>query len=60
MLPESLVSHLVDQYQLTTKDAKTIVKLDDGQRLDYLESTLAFMSQEPETQKVFGLLASNW
>jgi aspartyl-tRNA(Asn)/glutamyl-tRNA(Gln) amidotransferase subunit B len=35
MLPDALVAELVQEHGLTTKDAKTLVALDGGDRLDY-------------------------
>ncbi|KAL8951395.1 MAG: hypothetical protein Q9222_002616 [Ikaeria aurantiellina] len=36
-LPDRTIAELVQHHGLTTKDAKTLVELDDGRRLDYFD-----------------------
>lgn len=40
MLPDQSIKELVDVVGLTTKDAKTLVSLDSGERLDYYDEVL--------------------
>ena len=58
--PEQQVSHLLDDYGLTIKDAKIMVFLDGGLRLDYLKMVLEKMTKDPKRRNSFGLLVSNW
>ena len=39
-LPDDSISELVRVYGLTLKDAKTLVEIDDGARLDYYDEVL--------------------
>lgn len=40
MLPDDSIDYLVNHLNLTLKDAKTLVTLDDGARLDYFDEIL--------------------
>ena len=40
MLPDESIKELVDVVGLTVKDAKTLVSLDGGERLDYYDEVL--------------------
>ncbi|CAO2654498.1 Nn.00g112310.m01.CDS01 [Neocucurbitaria sp. VM-36] len=66
LLPDSSVDVLVHDYGLTTKDALTLLSLDDGDRLDYLMQVVETLSQdtlqhEPNVPKsTLGKLAGNW
>lgn len=40
MLPDQSIKELVDVVGLTIKDAKTLVSLDNGERLDYYDEVL--------------------
>ena len=40
MLPDDSIANLVNDLELTLKDAKTLVALDNGARLDYFDSIL--------------------
>ncbi|MCJ1286150.1 hypothetical protein MMC26_005495, partial [Xylographa opegraphella] len=63
-LPDEQVRNLVDQMRISLKDAKTLVALDDGERLDYLLDLIVFLrqggnascAQDPE----LGKTAANW
>lgn len=41
ILPDESIRELVDHLEITLKDAKTIVALDDGERLDYFHEVTA-------------------
>ncbi|KAL8748386.1 MAG: hypothetical protein Q9184_007343 [Pyrenodesmia sp. 2 TL-2023] len=48
-LPDQIIAELVGEHGLTIKDAKTLVELDDGERLDYFDlvcEELAVFSHE--------------
>ena len=64
MLPDKTVAVLMDKYGLSVKDAKTLVVLDDGDRLEYYMDVVALLrtaldSSHPEYGKV-GKAAGNW
>lgn len=65
-LPDRTVERVVEDFGVSMKDAKTLVLLDDGERLEYCASTIALVTQSlgPEAQglqreKVTKLVA-NW
>lgn len=64
-LPDDLVAMLLaDPYGLTMKDAKTLISLDDGERLDYYMEVVALLidrlgNEEALSMKA-GKTASNW
>ncbi|SMR56273.1 unnamed protein product [Zymoseptoria tritici ST99CH_1A5] len=61
-LPDSTVSRLQQDYGLTSKDARTLVSLDDGDRLEFLEETVALIqhsSADIDPSKV-SRAAANW
>lgn len=69
-LPDATAVRVQTKYGLSAKDAKTLVILDDGDRLDFFEETVALLtenaSQFPEfvasgdvTEKI-GRTAGNW
>lgn len=60
MLPQEQIQFLVEKHKLSNKDAKTMVSLDGGRRLDYLEEVLSVIMGTGRTEEDFGLLASNW
>lgn len=41
ILPDESIQELVSNLEITLKDAKTIVALDDGERLDYFHNVMA-------------------
>lgn len=49
-LPDTIISELVHECGLTPKDAKTIVVLDDGQRLDYFDDICKEMSLQLDAE----------
>lgn len=59
-LPDETVKRVSEEYGLSVKDAKTIVSLDNGDRLEFMEETvslLAELHQEPlKVEKTVG----NW
>ena len=40
-LPDTSIKELVDDFKLTLKDAKTLISIDDGKRLEYFDNVLA-------------------
>lgn len=65
-LAEETVERVVKEYGLSEKDAKTVVGLDDGERLEFMEETVEvltkmMMMQDPE-QSVhpLGKVVGNW
>lgn len=49
-LPDTSIKQLVDDFDLTMKDAKTLVALEDGERLSYFDKVLRMLVkflQEP-------------
>lgn len=66
MLSDDCVNILIDSnsYGLTSKDASTLLLLDDGYRLDYyfdvVEHLRAIFSTEPEILARVGKIAGNW
>ncbi|KAK4614901.1 Glutamyl-tRNA(Gln) amidotransferase subunit B, mitochondrial [Fulvia fulva] len=64
-LPDETVERVQKTYGLSEKDAKTIVALDDGDRLDFLEETVELVmrrlgTQDHEGELKYGKLAGNW
>lgn len=59
-LPEETVKRVVADYGMSVKDAKTIVSLDGGDRLEFMEETVALLyaldSTLPKVEKTVG----NW
>lgn len=43
-LPDALINDLVEKSGLSEKDARTLVLLDDGDRLDYFDEVRAALS----------------
>lgn len=67
MLPEAFLSHLVNEYGVSVKDAKTLLALNDGSTgsggvVGYLKSIVAtLLSRFPDSsQKETGKLVANW
>lgn len=66
MLPDETAETLVEDpgYGLTMKDAKTLVTLDDGDRLDYYLDVVQILRQHmPEdlqSSSKIGKVAANW
>jgi aspartyl-tRNA(Asn)/glutamyl-tRNA(Gln) amidotransferase subunit B len=62
-LPDTMIEALTEQDGLSTKDANTILSLDDGGRLDYfydVVSQLRTTDVSQENQAHLGRVASNW
>ena len=68
-LPDDSVQMLFDKYQLTTKDSKTLVDLDDGNRLDYFLDVVPLIQQNLQQAprsgpamppSTIGKAAANW
>ncbi|KAJ4303394.1 hypothetical protein N0V90_002287 [Kalmusia sp. IMI 367209] len=65
-LSDETLSTLVDSstYNLTTKDANTLILLDDGNRLDFyfdvVEHLQATFFEQPEIMARLGKVAGNW
>ena len=60
MLPQEQIRYLTEEHSITVKDARTLVLLDDGQRLDYLEDILSRMARDAGPRSGRGLFISNW
>ena len=64
-LPDQLLSELLKgPYELTPKDARTLMELDDGARLTYYKEVLSFLSlKTPDVKpqkRHLGRLVGNW
>lgn len=60
-LPDITVQRTVDDYGMSLKDAKTLVLLDDGERLEFMEQTVALMTESLDDKKQkLGKMAGNW
>lgn len=70
-LPDENIQDLVQHHDLTIKDAKTLVDLDDGERLDYFDAVceeyylLRFHSKESNemeqsTKRKSSVMIANW
>jgi aspartyl-tRNA(Asn)/glutamyl-tRNA(Gln) amidotransferase subunit B len=46
VLPDQLLEFLTADYGLTEKDARTLISLDDGERLEYYLETVDIVSKE--------------
>ena len=68
-LPDETVSRAMQDFDLSLKDAKTLVTLDDGERLEYCAKVVAIMHRSRDTtadtdhtssQGKTGKLVANW
>lgn len=62
-LPDTMIESLTEQDGLSTKDANTLLSLDDGHRLDYfydVVSQLQTTDLSQEHQAHLGRVAGNW
>ncbi|KAH6522289.1 hypothetical protein HBI81_147800 [Parastagonospora nodorum] len=62
-LPDTMIDTLTAEYGLTTKDAGTLLSLDDGYRLDYFFDVLSQLREShlPEVdQASIGRVTGNW
>ncbi|MCJ1465217.1 hypothetical protein MMC07_003833 [Pseudocyphellaria aurata] len=62
MLPDESINNLVTVMGLTLKDAKTLVILDDGARLDYFDDILFEMKKDETVQEErhYAKTVANW
>ena len=66
MLPDDIANMLVQssEYGLTIKDAKTLVALDDGDRLEYYLDVVEILGKEfsenSQSLERVGKIANNW
>ncbi|KAH0388155.1 hypothetical protein KCU92_g909, partial [Aureobasidium melanogenum] len=67
-LPDSTVFRTINDFGLSTKDAKTLFSLDDGERLEYCAETIELVqtklsaqgSDDDQNQAKVGKLVANW
>ena len=66
MLPDDIANMLVQssEYGLTIKDAKTLVALDDGDRLEYYLDVVEILGKEfsenSQSLEKVGKITNNW
>ena len=66
MLPDDIANMLVQssEYGLTVKDAKTLVALNDGDRLEYYLDIVEILGKEfsenSQSLEKVGKIANNW
>lgn len=66
MLPDDIANMLVQssEYGLTVKDAKTLVALNDGDRLEYYLDIMEILGKEfsenSQSLEKVGKIANNW
>jgi aspartyl-tRNA(Asn)/glutamyl-tRNA(Gln) amidotransferase subunit B len=63
-LPDDTVVRVQQEYGLTSKDAKTLLALDDGERLEFMEETVNILhdnlDQDEVSKSKIGKLVGNW
>nr|POF27666.1 glutamyl-trna(gln) amidotransferase subunit b, mitochondrial [Quercus suber] len=60
-LPHQTVARLQGEYGISLKDAKTLASLDGGDRLEFMEETVALVSQQMTSPRVvIGKAVCNW
>jgi aspartyl-tRNA(Asn)/glutamyl-tRNA(Gln) amidotransferase subunit B len=63
-LPDDTVVRVQQEYGLTSKDAKTLLALDDGARLEFMEETVDILcnklNQAEDSKPKMGKLVGNW
>ena len=63
-LPDDTIARVRQEYGLTLKDAKILLALDDGERLEFMEETVDILchklSQDEEPKSKIGKLVGNW
>ncbi|KAH0371131.1 hypothetical protein KCU65_g2149, partial [Aureobasidium melanogenum] len=67
-LPDSTVLRTINDFGLSTKDAKTLFSLDDGERLEYCAETIELVQtklsaqgpDDAQNQAKVGKLVANW
>lgn len=62
MLPDESISNLVTTMGLNLKDAKTLVTLDVGARLDYFDNILYEMNKQKivQEERHYAKTVANW
>ncbi|KAI1258731.1 GatB/GatE catalytic domain-containing protein [Xylariaceae sp. FL1019] len=65
LLPDVIITELITSYGLSSKDAMSLVSLDNGGRVEYFYTVTSHLrslhpSQDPEDLKSSFLLAANW
>ena len=60
MLPDERVAYLIENYGIGSKDAKAMVALDQGLRLDYLAEVVSLLKQVGHDPQEVGRTVSNW
>ncbi|KAK5007669.1 hypothetical protein LTR28_004989 [Elasticomyces elasticus] len=66
MLPDETAERVVNKYGISTKDARTLISLDDGDRLEYTEAVVETVMQRlaslPEKQRFdkVGKVVADW
>lgn len=60
MLPDEQTAYLTTNYGIGPKDAKTLVALDQGLRLDYLAEIVGLLNQAGLKSQEVGRTVSNW
>ena len=64
ILPDRGLQILINEYGLSVKDGKTLIGLDDGDRLDYFYAVIACLKAEGDDHlndhTDFGKMAANW
>nr|POE78078.1 glutamyl-trna(gln) amidotransferase subunit b, mitochondrial [Quercus suber] len=60
-LPDRTIARLQADYNISPKDAKTLAMLDGGDRVEFMEETVALIScHSKTTRSEIGKAASNW
>lgn len=63
-LPDDAIARVQQQYGLTSKDAKTLLALDNGERLEFMEETVDILRKSPVQadgrNANIGKLVGNW
>lgn len=62
-LPQAMIAELTENHGLSTKDAGTLLALDDGDRLDYFYHVLAQLAEthsDPIDAVQSGRAVGNW
>ncbi|MCJ1358676.1 MAG: hypothetical protein MMC33_008676 [Icmadophila ericetorum] len=64
ILPDQQINRLISEHSLTLKDAKTLVALEDGERLDYFDIVVSQLSAtlgpSKQSKISYGKTAANW
>ena len=64
ILPDQQIKRLIEDHEISLKDAKTLVELDNGERLDYFDSVLSIlvaeMSLSTKERKKHSKIIADW